>query len=113
MWLGSLKCHLGKHAPFNIAWPEQYVFALGVAFAYDSTTSFKINFEEKLVTLKIILNLWKTRNLTLIRRICIVKTLAISKLVYDTSVLKVPEEYPRISRFLENETVDDTTETMP
>ena len=49
MRLGSLKCHLGKHAPFNIAWPEQYVFALGVAFAYDSTTSNKINYEEKLV----------------------------------------------------------------
>ena len=49
MWLGSLKRHLGKRAPLNIAWPEKYVFALGVAFAYDSTTSYKINFEEKLV----------------------------------------------------------------
>ena len=92
MWLGSLKRHLGKHAPFNITWPEQYVFALhvGVAFAYDSTTSYKINFEEKLVMLKNVLNQWTTRNLTLIGRICIVKTLAISKLVYNTSVLNVP-----------------------
>lgn len=93
MWLGSLKCHLGKRAPFNIAWPEQYVVALGVAFAYDSTTSHKINFEEKLVTLKNILNQWTTRNLTLIGRICIVKTLAISKLVYNTSVLKAPPNF--------------------
>ena len=93
MWLGSLKCHLGKHAPFNIAWPEQYVFALGVAFAYDSTTSYKINFEEKLVMLKNVLNQCKTRNLTLIGRICIVKTLAISKLVYNTSVLNVPSNF--------------------
>ena len=81
MWLGSLKCHLGERAPFNIAWPEQYVFALGVAFAYDSTTSFKINFEDKLVMLRSIFNQWTTRNLTVIGRICIVKTLAISKLV--------------------------------
>ena len=93
MWLGSLKCHLGVRAPFNIAWPEQYVLALGVAFAYDSTTSFKINFEEKLVTLRNILNQWTARNLTLIGRICIVKTLAISKLVYNTSVLKVPPNF--------------------
>ena len=91
--LGSLKCHLGKHAPFNITWPEQYVFALGVAFAYDSTTSYKINFEEKLVMLKNVLNQWTTRNLTLIGRICIVKTLAISKLVYNTSVLNVPSNF--------------------
>ena len=93
MWFGSLKCHLGKRAPFNIAWPEQYVFALGVAFAYDFTTSFKNNFEEKLITLKNILNQWTTRNLTLIGRICIVKTLAISKLVYNASVLKVPPNF--------------------
>ena len=53
---------MSKMPPFNIAWPEQYVFALAVAFAHDSTTSFQINFEEKLVTLKNILNLWTTRN---------------------------------------------------
>ena len=93
MWLGSLKYHLGEHAPFNIAWTEQYVFALGVTFTYDSTTSFKINYEEKLVTLRNILNQWTTRNLTLIGRICIVKTLAIAKLVYNTSVLKVPPNF--------------------
>ena len=93
MWLGSLKCHLGTRAPFNIAWLEQYVFALGVAFTYDSTTSFKINFEEKLIMLRKILNQWTTRNLTLIGRICIVKTLAISKLVYNASVLKVPSNF--------------------
>ena len=93
MRLGSLKCQLGKHAPFNIAWPEQYVFALGVAFAYDATTGNKINFDEKLVMVKNILNQWTIRNLTLIGRICIVKTLAISKLVYNTSVLKVPSNF--------------------
>ena len=95
MWLGSLKCNLGKHAPFHIAWPEEYVFALGVAFAYDSTTSYKINFEEKLVTLKNVLNLWATRNLTLKGRICIVKTLAISKLVYNTSVFTLPPNFAK------------------
>ena len=84
---------LGQTRSINIALPEQYLFALGVAFAYDYTTSYKINFEEKLVTLKNILNQWTTRNLTLIGRIYIVKTLAISKLVYNTSVLKVPPNF--------------------
>ena len=89
MALGSLKCHLGKLAPFHIAWPEEYVFAFGVAFACDSSTSYRINFEEKLATLKKVLNQWTTRNLSLIGRICVVKTLAISKLVYYASVLTV------------------------
>ena len=48
MWLGSHKCNLGKRSPFNISWPEKYVIALGVAFAYDPSASYKINFEEKL-----------------------------------------------------------------
>ena len=93
MWLGSLKHHLGNCAQLNIAWPEKYVFALGVA--YDSTTSYKINFKAKLVTLKNILHQWTTRNLNVIGRICIIKTLAISMVVvYNTSLLKVPPNLP-------------------
>ena len=46
MWLGSLKGNLGKRSPFNISWPEKYVIALGVAFAYDPFVSYKVNFEE-------------------------------------------------------------------
>ena len=45
------------------------------------------------MTLKNVLNLWTTRNLTLIGRICIVKTLAISKLVYNTSVFTMPPNF--------------------
>jgi len=93
MWLGSLKRYLGKRAPFQITWPEEYVFALGVAFAYDSTTSHRINFEEKLVTLKKLLNQLIPRNSTLLGRICIVKTLVIAKLVYNISVLTVPTNF--------------------
>ena len=98
MWLGSLKHNLGKRSPYNISWPEKYVISLGVAFAYDPTVSDRINFEEKLVSLKKILNQWSTRNLTLIGRICIVKTLAISKLVYNTSVLAVPSNICKQAR---------------
>jgi len=65
IWLGRLKRYLGKHAPFQITWPEEYVFAEDIAFIYDSTTSHRINFEEKLVTLKKVLNQWMSRNLTL------------------------------------------------
>jgi len=45
------------------------------------------------VTLKKVLNQWTTRNLTVTGRICIVKTLAIAKLVYNTSVLTVPTNF--------------------
>ena len=93
MWLGSLKYNLGKRSPFNISWPEKYVIAIGVAFAYDPSVNCKITFEEKLGVLKKILNQWTTRNLTLMGRICIIKTLTISKLVYNTSVLTTPPNF--------------------
>ena len=47
------------------------------------------------MTLKKVLNQWSTRNLTLIGKICIIKTLAISKLVYNTSVLSTPPDFPK------------------
>ena len=90
MWLGSLKHNVGKRSPFGITWPEKYIISLDFAFAYDRTVSSRINFEEKILSLKKILNQWTVRNLSLIGRICIVKTLAISKLVYNTSVLTIP-----------------------
>ena len=70
---------IGKLATFHIACPEEYAFALGVTFAYDSTTT-RHKIQEKLVTLKKVLNYWRTRNLTLIGRIC--------KLQWATKVLR-------------------------
>ena len=52
MWVGSLKHNVRKRSPYNISWPEKYVISLGVAFAYDPAISDKINFEEKLESLK-------------------------------------------------------------
>ena len=39
------------------------------------------------------LNTWQRRNLTLYRKINIIKTLGISKLIYSSSVLPVPDHY--------------------
>ena len=43
--------------------------------------------------MKSLLNLWYPRNLTLYGRITILKSLAISKLVYNTSVLTFPSKF--------------------
>ena len=51
------------------------------------------NFEQKLIKMKSLLNLWYPRNLTLYGRITILKSLAISKLVYNTSVLTFPTKF--------------------
>ena len=91
MWLGS--CRYNTSTPFGIAWPSEPIYALGIYFTYNEHISFKKNFEEKLKSMKKLLNLWRSRSLTLYGRITILKSLALSKLVYNTSVLTFPLEF--------------------
>ena len=46
--------------------------------------------EQKLTSMKTLFNLWYPRNLTLYGHITILKTLALSKLIYNTSMLSFP-----------------------
>jgi len=90
MWLGS--CRYNTSTPFGIAWPSEPIYALGIYFTYNEHITVKKNFEEKLNSMKKLLNLWQSRHLTLYGRIAILKSLALSKLVYNTSVLTFPLE---------------------
>ena len=91
MWLGS--CKDNTSTPFDITWPSEPIYTLGIYFSYDEVTAFKKNFEQKLNSMKNILDLWKSRSLTLHGRIIILKSLALSKLVYNTSVLSFPLQF--------------------
>ena len=90
MWLGSWKNNTETN--FGFRWPRDPIKILGVFFSYDSNKSNELNFAEKIRTLEKTLNIWKRRNLTLYGKINIVKTLGLSKLIYNTSVLVIPEK---------------------
>lgn len=51
--------------------------------------------DEKLARLKKVLSLWSGRHLTIFGTIAIIKTLSLSKLVYNCSVLEVPNDFAR------------------
>ena len=55
----------------------------------------KLKFEEKINNLEKTLNGWKRRKLTLLGRIYIVKTLGLSKLIYNASVLSIPKHFAK------------------
>ena len=55
----------------------------------------KINVDERLVKMKKVLNLWSGRRLSILGRIAIVKTIALSKLVYNCSVLDILTDFAR------------------
>ena len=54
-----------------------------------------MNFEKKLEDLQKIINSWTRRKLTLLGRINIAKSLGLSKLIYNASVLSLPEEFAK------------------
>ena len=92
MWLGALRHN--PEAPSDITWPSKPINSLGIDFTYNEEVSYKKNFEQKLTSMKSILNIWLPRNLTLYGRITILKTLGLSKLIYNTSMLSFPPNFP-------------------
>ena len=63
--------------------------ALGIFNSYDTDLVEKLNFLDNLKCLKEVLNLWEYRGLSLAGRILVFKSLAISKLIY-ASTMKCP-----------------------
>ena len=79
--------------PFGFRWPRDPIKALGNFFSYDENKTNELKFAEKIRNLEKTLNSWKRRKLTLYGKINIVKTLGLSKLINNASVLVIPEHF--------------------
>ena len=55
----------------------------------------KMNWDNKLIKIQFIMNMWKMRNLTLYGKLVIIKSLVISQIVYAATVIDVPEMLAR------------------
>ena len=93
LWLGSMRYR--KDTILNLRMDSEPVYALGVHFSYDLEASERKNFHEKLVSLKKTLNMWSRRDLSIYGKINIVKTLALSKLVFICSVMETPRDFAK------------------
>ena len=92
LWIGSRKVsqtifHSGK----PISWAEEKVYALGVWFSTSVDKKLEANFTEKIIKLKSSLNSWSARRLTLLGKITIIKSLAVSQIVNLLSALPAPQ----------------------
>ena len=92
-WLDILKQCRSK--PFSILWSEKPTRALGVHFSYNQEQTNRLNFDDKIEKLDKTLKTWSGRNLTPIGKICILKMVAISKLLYSCGNMNVPETFPK------------------
>ena len=93
LWLGSM--HHRKDTILDLQMSGEPVYALGVHFTYDLEVSEKKNFFDKLGSLKKTLNMWSQRDLSIVGRINIIKTLALSKVVFICSVMNTPKDFSK------------------
>ena len=66
---------------------------LGVYFSLNSALLSSQNFDRVLLSFKRILNMWKSRNLTLFGKNIVLKSLALSKVLYITTMLIPPKTF--------------------
>jgi exonuclease III len=88
MWIGSQRNSDRK--PLELKWVKE-VHALGITFSYDTDVMNLKNLIGKIKSFKQILNMWSQRDLSLIGKITILKTLAFSKIIYPCGMLYTPK----------------------
>lgn len=89
MWIGAKK-HC-KDTPLGLSWTKGLKIT-GVFFTYDTEVAKQVNLDCMIESLRAKLNLWKSRNLSLLGRIQIVKTFGLSKFLFITNMVAVPKD---------------------
>ena len=90
LWIGSLKNNKTKPLEINVS--ADPIKVLGTYNSHDCDKNNNLNFFLKIQKMETKLNIWLCRDLTLLERTLLSKTLGISKLVYTASMLTVPQE---------------------
>ena len=89
LWLGSWRHR--KDKILNLLLSDEPVYALGAHFSYDREAALKKNFWDKIISLKKLLNIWSQRDISIYDKMDLVKSLALSKLIFICSVMETPK----------------------
>ena len=98
IWIGSKKgSHLFPFTEKGLKWNKFTFKTLGVHFSLNTKQLYDLNHKIKLKSIENTLNCWRARNLSLVGKICVIKTLLLPQLLYLFSVLciKIPKIFFR------------------
>ncbi len=89
--------HLGKaltsdYYPHGLSWVKTPLEILGIFVTNNPEENLKYNFKQKLAILRNTFNMWKQRTLSIKGKITIFNTLALSPLIYTSSLIETPPE---------------------
>ena len=96
IWIGSKKgCQEFPLVERGILWKACQFKSLGIVFSLNVNSMFDLNHTEKMKRIEQTRNCWRMRNLSLIGKICVIKSLVIPQLLYLFSVLciQIPQKY--------------------
>ena len=65
-----------------LSWCDSKFKCLGIVFSLNTNAMFDLNYRIKLKQIEVILNIWRARNLSLIDKICVIKSLLLPQLIY-------------------------------
>ena len=108
-WIGSkIKTQYGN---LQVKWTQGPFKALGIWFDEDAEVMQELNIENKLGDISKLLRLWSWRDLSLIGKNMVVKSLAISKILYQCSCIPVAEDTKKKIQEIINEFIWDKKNT--
>ena len=88
-WLGNSSSKPQVLSKLNLKFSSNFEL-LGITFDLDIKKMIAKNFEQKIIEIEKVLNLYKKFNLSLIGKVNVIKTLALPNLVYLFAVLPKP-----------------------
>ena len=91
MWIGRNRLEGDKIS--KIRWTDNGIRILGIYFSYDEKETMRINVDKRLDDIKCTFLRWKKRGLTLIGKIQLLKTFAVSKIMYFVSNIQIPDDF--------------------
>ena len=96
IWIGARRGSL--HFPMldkGLVWKTNNFKTLGIHFSLNSNSMFDLKYKVKLKQIEGTLNCWRSRNLTIMGKICVIKTLFLPQLLFLFSVLsiKIPNSF--------------------
>ncbi len=92
LWLGSSKYKQKGCTLHDIRWPTKPIRSLGIYIGHDTKECYKLNYDDKVANIDNVLNQAAKRNLTLFGKVYVIKSLALSKIIYISMCLSIPDK---------------------
>ena len=89
MWIGANRGR--RDTLFGIDWPNIPIKSLGIYYSLSEDECETLNWEKRIDNLENLLLKWLNRKLTLYSKVLIIKTLAISQIIYNMSMITTPD----------------------